>query len=82
MTTELIALLNGENVGRVHKDARGRLTFVYSDSWREASEAYPLSLSMPLAAREHGHSAIESYLWGLLPENEQVLDCSRLLSAA
>jgi serine/threonine-protein kinase HipA len=29
---------------------------------------------MPLAAKEHGHSLIEIFLWGLLPDNERVLD--------
>ena len=28
---------------------------------------------MPLAAVDHPHSAIEPFLWGLLPENELVL---------
>jgi serine/threonine-protein kinase HipA len=73
MTAELVALLDGKEAGRVHNDARGRLTFVYSDEWRLAADAYPLSLSMPLAAKEHGRSAVEAYLWGLLPDNEQVL---------
>ena len=74
MTVELIALLDGKEVGRVHNDARGRLTFIYSDDWRKAPEAYPLSLSMPLAAKEHGRSVVEAYLWGLLPDNDRVLD--------
>ncbi len=73
MTDELIAFLNGSEAGRVHND-RGRLTFVYNDEWRNAAEAYPLSLSMPLAAKEHARAAIEAYLWGLLPDNERVLD--------
>jgi serine/threonine-protein kinase HipA len=73
MTAELITLLDGKEVGRVHNDARGRLTFVYGDDWRKAPGAYPLSLSMPLAAQEHGRSVIEAWLWGLLPDNEQVL---------
>jgi serine/threonine-protein kinase HipA len=73
MTGELVALLDGKEVGRVHNDARGRLTFVYDDQWRNASEAYPLSLSMPIAAKEHGRSVVEAFLWGLLPDNEQVL---------
>jgi serine/threonine-protein kinase HipA len=72
MTSELIALLNGKQIGRVY-DARGRLTFVYDDDWREAPDAYPLSLSMPLTAREHGRSAVQAFLWGLLPDNELVL---------
>ena len=71
--TELVTLLDGKEVGRVHNDARGRRTFVYDDQWRNAREAYPLSLSMPIAAKEHGRSAVEAFLWGLLPDNEQVL---------
>lgn len=71
---ELIALLDGNEVGRVRSDARGRLTFVYDNEWRNAEGAYPLSLSMPLAAEEHGPAAIQAFLWGLLPDNEQVLE--------
>lgn len=69
---ELVALLDNREVGAVVSD-RNRLTFVYSDDWRGAPGAYPLSLSMPLAAREHSHSAIEPFLWGLLPDNEFIL---------
>lgn len=69
---ELVALLDNREVGSVILD-RNRLTFVYDDGWRSAPGAYPLSLSMPLAAREHSHSAIESFLWGLLPDNEFIL---------
>jgi serine/threonine-protein kinase HipA len=71
--TELVTLLDGKEVGRVHNDARGRLTFVYDDQWRNAPEAYPLSLSMPIVSKEHGRSVVEAFLWGLLPDNEQVL---------
>lgn len=69
---ELIALLDGREVGVVRQD-RNRLSFTYLDSWRTAPAAYPLSLSMPLAAKEHSHSAIAPFLWGLLPDNELVL---------
>jgi serine/threonine-protein kinase HipA len=74
VTDELITLLGGETVGRVLPRKGGRLSFVYEQSWRDADEAYPLSLSMPLAAREHDHKVIEAFLWGLLPDNEQILD--------
>lgn len=73
MTSELVALLDGREVGRVHRDARGRLAFIYEDAWRTAAGAYPLSLSMPLGAKHHGSTAIEAFLWGLLPDNEQIL---------
>jgi serine/threonine-protein kinase HipA len=75
MTDELVALLDGKVVGFVRRQKRtGKLLFAYEDNWRGSDEAYPLSLSMPLDAVEHGHGAIEPFLWGLLPDNEQVLD--------
>ncbi len=74
MTSELVTLLGDKQVGRVRNDARGRLTFVYDDDWRKSEDAYPLSLSMPLAAKEHGPSVVQPFLWGLLPDNERVLD--------
>ncbi|MGM4954316.1 type II toxin-antitoxin system HipA family toxin [Bradyrhizobium barranii] len=74
MTSELVALLDGQEIGRVRNDARGRLTFVYDRGWRQAEGAHPLSLSMPLAAEEHGPSAVQAFLWGLLPDNERVLE--------
>ncbi|WP_420346548.1 type II toxin-antitoxin system HipA family toxin [Pelagibius sp.] len=74
MTDQLVALLGGRAVGHVRRDRRGRLSFIYNDDWRDARGAYPLSVSMPLAAAEHGHAAVEAFLWGLLPDNEFVLD--------
>jgi serine/threonine-protein kinase HipA len=74
MTNELVVLLDGNEVGRVRNDARGRLTLVYNGNWRGTRGAYSLSLSMPLAAEEHGPTAVQAFLWGLLPDNERVLD--------
>jgi serine/threonine-protein kinase HipA len=74
MTEELSALFGGREIGRVHRDAKARLSFTYDRTWRDADEAYPLSLSMPLAAAEHGPAVVEPFLWGLLPDNESVLD--------
>jgi len=73
MNNQLIALLDGRSVGTVnYKNAR--LNFVYDDEWRFDSRAYPLSLSMPLASAEHGHARIEPFLWGLMPDNDRVLE--------
>ena len=73
MANELVALLDQKEVGRVRKDTRGQLRFFYDDGWRKTAEAYPLSLSMPLGAKEYGRGIIEAFLWGLLPDNEHVL---------
>lgn len=74
MTDELIVLLGGREVGRVRRNKRGKLTLSYDHGWRETEGAYSLSLSMPLAAAEHGPDVVEAFLWGLLPDNERVLD--------
>ncbi len=73
MNRELIVLLSDRPVGRVIQDRRGRLSFAYDEAWRETRGAYPLSLSMPLAAIEHPHTAIDAFIWGLLPDNELIL---------
>ncbi len=74
MTAELVALIGNCIVGHVSQRARGRLAFTYDQAWRASPDAYPISLSMPLAAAEHGPDAVEAFLWGLLPDNEIVLD--------
>lgn len=73
MTSELIVLLSEKRIGVVRQDRRSRLKFIYDDEWRETRGAYPLSLSMPLAASEHDHAVIDAFLWGLLPDNEFIL---------
>ena len=75
MTDEtLVTLLGGAPIGSVSRDRRGRLRFIYLEEWRSADAAFPLSLSMPLAAAQHGHLVIDAFLWGLLPDNPIVLD--------
>jgi len=74
MTTELMAILDGTEMGRVVRDKRARLSFTYKEEWRNAENAYPLSISMPLALTQHGHARIDPFLWGLLPDNQMVLD--------
>ena len=72
MSDELVALLGGVLVGRV-RHRRGRSVFIYDDAWRDAPDAYPLSLAMPMAAKEHGTAAVEAFLWGLLPDDAFIL---------
>ena len=73
MTKELIALLDGRETGRVVRDNRGKLTFTYNEQRRNAADAYPLSLSMPITLAEHPNTKIDPFLWGLLPDNEIIL---------
>lgn len=70
---ELVVLLDGQEAGRVVRKA-DRLRFTYADSWYDNPDAYPLSLSMPLAARSHPHKPINAFIWGLLSDNDRTLE--------
>lgn len=74
MTDRLVIVADGRIMGEIRRDSRSRLALVYDPAWRRNADAYPLSLSMPLVVDEHGHDAITPWLWGLLPDNEIILD--------
>ena len=71
---KLIVLLNGEQVGIVEQQATGQLVLTYDNRWRGGEDAYPLSLSMPLALGRHLDAKVHPFLAGLLPDNEAILD--------
>ncbi len=74
MTASLLVFLGDDLVGQLTRDAAGVLTFAYEEVWRADANAYPLSVSMPLARREHAGEIVAAYLWGLLPDNEIILE--------
>jgi serine/threonine-protein kinase HipA len=74
MTQELIAIIEGREMGCVTRADTGKLSFTYDEQWRNDPDAYPLSLSMPLPLAGHGHAKIDPFLWGLLPDNSNILD--------
>ncbi|MBZ5524470.1 MAG: type II toxin-antitoxin system HipA family toxin [Acidobacteriia bacterium] len=74
MTQELVVLLDQQEVGRVRRNPGGKLSFIYDEGWRFLAAAYPISLSMPLSSAEHGHARIDAFLWGLLPDNQRILE--------
>ena len=74
MSEELYVFCGERVMGRVVRDPRrNKLVFRYEQAWQSDPGSFPLSLSMPLTAGEHPHDVIESFLWGLLPDNEGVL---------
>jgi len=73
MNRELVVLLGGQRVGRIRQDEKGNLELQYEPAWREDPSAYPLSLSLPLARREHGEPEVRAYLENLLPDSEAIL---------
>ncbi len=72
MTTTLIVVSDDELVGILTRTG-STITFSYDDDWRSRRDATPLSVSMPLTASVHSPRVVEPWLWGLLPDNEQVL---------
>ncbi|WP_433723754.1 type II toxin-antitoxin system HipA family toxin [Actinoplanes sp. CA-051413] len=70
----LAVLMAGKQVGIVEQGEGGRLSLEYDEQWRIASDATPLSLSLPLARRTHDDVAVRPFLWGLLPDNERVIE--------
>lgn len=72
-TKELAVLLYGARIGTLSCDRNGKLGFSYAEKARTTRQAVPLSLSLPLVRRVHGHDAVDPFLWGLLPDNENVL---------
>lgn len=73
MSDSLMVMADGVRMGTLLRSGK-HLAFQYEPSWLESPRRFPLSLSMPLALKEHPHSVIEPFLWGLLPDNPQTLE--------
>lgn len=67
-------MVNGNQIGDLAQDDQGRVTFTYRDSWRQSRTATPLSLSLPLVRAQHPRRAVDPFLQGLLPDNQEVLE--------
>lgn len=70
---ELVLLLDSNPAGVLREDSNGRLELSYDAAWRDRSDSYPLSLSLPLTRARHLDSAVRPFLEGLLPDNADVL---------
>ena len=73
MSETLTVIADRRIMGEVRRDDRNRLAFAYEDGWRSWKGCYPLSLQMPLGVTEYGQADVEPWLWGLLPDNVDVL---------
>jgi serine/threonine-protein kinase HipA len=73
MSNMLVVLLDDAIAGTLTRLPGGRLRFDYDDEYRAAPSATPLSVSIPTVVRSHPDSIISPWLWGLLPDNPQVL---------
>ncbi|MFT7473498.1 MAG: serine/threonine-protein kinase HipA [Verrucomicrobiales bacterium] len=69
----LTVLLEGKPIGNVERLATGALRLRYDEGYRDDPTATLLSVSMPSAEAVHGDARLTPWLWGLLPDNADVL---------
>lgn len=66
-------ILEGRPIGQVERRANGTLQLRFEDTYLQDAGATPLSVSMPPSDATHGDARITPWLWGLLPDNADVL---------
>lgn len=64
----LNVLIEGKHAGRLMQDAGGRRLFAYDPGYKGS----PLSLSMPIRNDAYRQRVVDAYLFGLLPDSEEV----------
>lgn len=69
----LTVVLEGKPIGDVERLASGALRLRYDEGYRDDPAATLLSVSMPPAEDVHGDARLTPWLWGLLPDNADVL---------
>jgi serine/threonine-protein kinase HipA len=74
MTDELTVIMGGSIAGAVTRLRGGRLRFDYDEAYAGNPAATPLSVSMPIEVRSHSDHVVTPWLWGLLPDNDAVLE--------
>ncbi|MCP5024899.1 MAG: type II toxin-antitoxin system HipA family toxin [Actinomycetia bacterium] len=69
----LTVLLEGKPIGNVERLANGALRLHFDGDYRDDPTATLLSVSMPPAEEVYGDARLTPWLWGLLPDNADVL---------
>ena len=73
-TKSLKVLLTDKVIGEVTQRVSGNYRFEYASEWQGNPRHIPLSRSMPLQQQRHRTRPIANFMWGLLPDNERILD--------
>jgi serine/threonine-protein kinase HipA len=72
--TDLSVHMHGRLVGTLNAADRRNLRFTYDTAYTADPATTPLSVSMPLRVSPYSHATIYPYLWGLLPDDDRVVD--------
>lgn len=70
----LDVLVTDKKAGSLIELPTGKYRFEYDDDWQSSRGAIPLSFSMPLPQKRHNTRTVANFLWGLLPDNQAVLE--------
>jgi len=79
---ELDIWMGGKPVGVLDGSDRRALEITYDERWLADPQATPLSVSLPLGEERHRGERVAAHLWGLLPDNEQVISVGRAPTSA
>lgn len=66
--------MGGQLVGTLDATDKRSLRLTYDPDYAAGPGSTPLSVSMPLRTSPYLHATIHPYLWGLLPDNDRVLE--------
>lgn len=72
--TNLAVHMGGQLVGTLDATDRRTLRLQYDPDYAAGPGSTPLSVSMPLRISPYLHATVHPYLWGLLPDNDRVLE--------
>lgn len=72
MNDSLVVGMNGAVAGVLTK-VKDDIRLEYDDAYLRSPGATPLSIALPLTTRAHPKAPVERWLWGLLPDNTDVL---------
>ncbi|MDE1234213.1 type II toxin-antitoxin system HipA family toxin [Vibrio aestuarianus] len=64
----LIVYINNTKIGHLTKVTDGRMQFCYDEKWLAQSDAYPISISLPLQIQPHRGDPVANYFENLLPD--------------
>jgi len=64
----LIVYINNTKIGHLTKGTDGRMQFCYDEKWLAQSDAYPISISLPLQIQPHKGDPVANYFENLLPD--------------
>lgn len=79
MTADSLQVLYQNHVvGELVMHSGGELELRFDDAYRADVSAVPLSTMMPLESPSHKGAALENWLWGLLPDDPNVLEKWRI----